>query len=75
MINFKDKIGSNYNPKPTKLHHLKKCLGGHAPELPSKAHGFAMRSMALCDMQISSSEKKNSCPPPNPGYAPEPTYF
>ena len=29
-------------------------------------------SMSLRDMQISNSEKKNSCPPPllNPGYAP-----
>ena len=31
---------------------------------PSKAHGFAMRSMSLCDMQISKSEKKILGPPP-----------
>ena len=41
------------------------------PNPPSKAHGFAMRSMSLCDMQIPKSEKKNSWPPPsNPGDAP-----
>ena len=43
------------------------------PNPPSKAHGFAMRSMSLRDMQISKSEKKNSWPTPllNPGDAPE----
>ena len=42
------------------------------PNPPSKAHGFAMRSMSLGDMQISKSVKKNSWPPPlpNPGDAP-----
>ena len=41
------------------------------PNPPSNAHGFAMRSMSLRDMQIPKSEKKNSCPPlPNPGDAP-----
>ena len=42
------------------------------PNPPSKAHGFAMRSMSLRDMQISKSEKKISWPPPqpNPGDAP-----
>ena len=34
------------------------------PNPPNKAHGFAMRSISLRDMQISKSEKKNSCPPP-----------
>ena len=34
------------------------------PNPPSKAHGFAMRSMSLCDMQISKSEKKILAPPP-----------
>ena len=34
------------------------------PNPPSKAHGFAMRSMSLRDMQFSKSEKKNSWPPP-----------
>ena len=34
------------------------------PNPPSKAHGFAIRSMSLCDMQISKSIKKNSWPPP-----------
>ena len=38
---------------------------------PSKAHGFAMRSMSLRDMQISKSEKKILGPLlPNPGDAP-----
>ena len=35
------------------------------PNPPSKAHGFAMRSMSLRDMQISNSQKKNSWPPPS----------
>ena len=34
------------------------------PNPPSKAHGFAMRSMSLCDMQFSKSEKKILGPPP-----------
>ena len=36
------------------------------PNPPSKAHGFAMRSMSLRDTQIPKSEKKkkNSWPPP-----------
>ena len=41
------------------------------PNPPSKAHGFAMRSMSLRDMQIPNSEKKILGPPlPNPGDAP-----
>ena len=41
------------------------------PNPPDNAHGFAMRSMSLRDMQIPKSEKKNSWPPlPNPGDAP-----
>ena len=35
------------------------------PNPPSNAHGFAMRSMSLRDMQIPKSEKKNSWPPPS----------
>ena len=34
------------------------------PNPPSKAHGFAMRSMSLRDMQIPKSEKKILGPPP-----------
>ena len=65
---FKDKIGSKYTPKRT---ILKKILGEAFPRTPySKAHGFAMRSMSLLDMQISNSEKKFLTPLPNPGYAP-----
>ena len=42
------------------------------PNPLSKAHGFAMRSMSLRDMQISKSEKNIFGPPlPNPGYAPD----
>ena len=42
------------------------------PNPASKAHGFAMRSISLGDMQIYKSEKKNLGPPPlpNPGDAP-----
>ena len=58
----------------TKTHQiapLKKFGGGMPPDPPSKAHGFAMRSMSLRDMQISKSEKKIlGSPLPNPGYAP-----
>ena len=43
------------------------------PNPPSNAHGFAMRSMSLCDMQIPKSEKNSWPPPPlpNPGDVPE----
>ena len=34
------------------------------PNPPSNAHGLAMRSMSLRDMQIPKSEKKISWPPP-----------
>ena len=34
------------------------------PNSPSNAHGFAMRSMSLRDMQIHKSEKQFSWPPP-----------
>ena len=46
--------------------------GGMPPNPPSKAHGFAMRSMSLRDMQISKSQKNSWLPPPlpNPGDAP-----
>ena len=37
--------------------------GGHAPEPPIKAHGFAMRTISLRDMQISKSQKKIIAPP------------
>ena len=60
---FKDKIGSKYTIKTHQIAPLKKNLGEHALEPPSKAHGFAMRCMSLRDMQISKSEEKNSCPP------------
>ena len=41
------------------------------PNPPSKAHGFAMCSMLLRNMQIPKSEKKILPPPlPNPGDAP-----
>ena len=44
------------------------------PNPPCKAHGVAMRSMSLRDMQISKSEKKSwPRPLPNPGYAPDVT--
>ena len=34
------------------------------PNLPSNAHGFAMRSMSIRDMQITKSQKKILGPPP-----------
>ena len=45
---------------------LKKFLGGGGmpPNPPSKAHGFAMRSISLRDMQICKSEKRFLGPPP-----------
>ena len=36
------------------------------PNPPSNAHGFAMRSMSLRDMQILKSEKKKFLAPPPP---------
>ena len=61
----KDKMWSKYTLKRTKLHRFKKISrGSMPPNPPSTAHGFAMRSMSLCDMQIPKSEKKISCPPP-----------
>ena len=61
----KDKIWSKYTLKRTKLHRFKKfSRGGMPPNPPSNAHGFAMRSMSLRDMQIPKSEKKILGPPP-----------
>ena len=42
------------------------------PNHPNNAHGFAMRSKSLRDMQIPKPEKKMLAPPPlpNPGDAP-----
>ena len=53
------------------MHRFKKfSRGGMPPNPPSNAHGFAMRSMSLRDMQIPKSEKKILGPPlPNPGDA------
>ena len=54
------------------MHHFKKISrGGMPPNPPSIAHGEAMRSISLRNMQISKSEKKFLGPPlPNPGDAP-----
>ena len=61
----KDKIWSKYTLKRTKLHHFKKfSRGSMPPNPPSNAHGFAMRSMSLRDMQIPKSGKKILGPPP-----------
>ena len=68
----KDKIWSKYTLKRTKLHRFKNfSRGSMPPNPPSNAHGFAMRSMSLRDMQIPKSEKKKLLPPPlpNPGDA------
>ena len=52
----------------TKTHQiapfLKISWGGMPPNPPNKAHGFAMRSMSLRDMQVSKSQKKFLAPPP-----------
>ena len=64
----------NIHQKRTKLHHLKKISRGSMPSNPSSnAHGLLMRSMSLCDMQISQSVKKilGPNPLPNPSYADE----
>ena len=62
----KDKIRSKYTLKRTKLHRFKKISrGSMPPNPPSNAHGFAMRSMSLRDMQIPKSEKKILGPPPS----------
>ena len=59
MKNFKDKIGSKYTTKRTKLQHFKKI----SPEPP-------YQSAWLCHAQIFKYEKKYSWPLlPNPGYA------
>ena len=72
MVIFKKFLKTKSDKIYTKTHHFKKILEEHAPDPPSKAHGFAMRSMSLCDMQIYKSEKKILAPPPlpNPGDAP-----
>ena len=63
----KDKIWSKYTLKRTKLHRFKKfSRGSMPPNPPSNAHGFAMRSMSLRDMQIPKSEKKKFLAPPPP---------
>ena len=61
------------HPKTHQIAPFKKNLSGeHAPEPPSNAYGFAMRSMSLRDMHIPKSEKKKFLAPslPNPGDAP-----
>ena len=61
----KNKIWSKYTLKRTKLHHLKKISrGSMPPNPPNNAHGFAMRSMSLRDMQIPKSEEKKFLAPP-----------
>ena len=71
MKKNKYKIWSKYTLKRTKLHRFKNISrGSMPPNPPSNAHGFAMRSMPLRDMQILKSEKKFLAPPlPNPGNA------
>ena len=54
----KEKIYSKYTLKRTKLHRFKKfSRESMPPKPPSNAHGEAMRSMSLRDMQIPKSEK------------------
>ena len=62
---LKSKFDPNILQKRTKLHHFKNIFGlACMPPNPlSKAHGFAMRSMSLRDMQISKSQNKFLPPP------------
>ena len=62
----KDKIGSKYTLKRTKLHRFKKfSRGSMPPNPPINAHGFA-----TC--KFPNLKKKISWPPlPNPGDAPD----
>ena len=48
LKNFKDKIGSKYTPKITKLHHFKKNFGSMPPNPLTKR----------IDMHVFKSEKK-----------------
>ena len=76
MVIFEKKIQNLIKKntlKRTKLHRFKKISRGIMPPNPPRnAHGFAIHSMSLRDMQIPKSEKKNSWSPlPNPEDAPE----
>ena len=57
-----------YTPKRTKLHYLKIFLGegggGHAPEPPYQARGYATRHFPLTQIP-----KKFRPPLPNPAYS------
>ena len=65
MIFFEKFLRQNRIKIHTKLHNFKKISRGGMPPNPlSKAHGFAMCSMSLHDMQIFKSEKKKFLPPP-----------
>ena len=66
LINHKffKKILHENNYYPIAIVYLKYLFFYMNMNPPNKAHGFAMRSMSLRDMQIPKSEKKNSCPPP-----------
>ena len=55
------------HPKTHQIAPFKKNFSGeHAPEPPSNAYGFAMRSMSLRDMHIPKSEKKKILGPVPP---------
>ena len=49
---LKKKLRQNLIQICTNLHHFTQILGEHAPEPPSKAHGFVIRIMSLPDMKI-----------------------
>ena len=69
---FKTQSDQNIHQNAPNCTILKNFLGGAPPNPPDKAHGFAMRSMSLCDIQSSKSKKIFLGPPPlpNPGDAP-----
>ena len=70
---FLKKIKTKSDQNTHQIAPIKKfSRGSMPPNPPSNAHGCAMRSMSLRDMQIPKSDKKISWPPPlpNPGDAP-----
>ena len=66
MKNFKDKIGSKYTPKRTKLHHLKKILGGACPRTPLAKRIASPCAACRFATQISKSDKKYFLTPSPP---------
>ena len=65
MLIFKKNFKRKSDPNIHQNAPFNKIFSGSMPSNPPrKAHGFAMHSMSLRDMQISKSEKKIIAPPP-----------